>query len=162
MAKNLSTFLLLLTCALCVQAQKQGQWASARYRGLKGAVHTVVSKCSDINGSLETKNKYEFARDGMLMTITSPQYTLPDCIISTPVNHKITKRNSRGGVEEVSLFLYGDVLEKERYEYEYDGAGNWIKQVTYLMRNYSIEGASWKEGEWQAKYVCSRTIEYYP
>jgi hypothetical protein len=162
MMRIITTLFLLLILVLGVQAQNQGRWASAHERGLKGAVHIVVSSCSDIKGNYETRYKYEYARDGELKVITSPQIKLPDCIISTPMSHKITKRNSSWDVEEVSYFLEGDLLEKERYEYEYDSVGNWVKAVTYLMRTYEMEGGNWKEGEWQARYVCTRTIEYYP
>jgi hypothetical protein len=50
----------------------------------------------------------------------------------------------------------------ERYEYEYDDKGNWIKRTATIMRNYEIKGGNWKEGEWQAEDVCIRKIEYYP
>jgi hypothetical protein len=154
--------LLLLVFTAGVQAQKRGAWASARERGLKGAVHTVVSTCSSVRGKLETRYKYEFDRDGKLLMITGPQLPHYDCIISVPVSNKIAKRNNRGDVEEVAIVLEGEVLEKERYEYEYDSAGNWIKQVTFRTRTYEAVGDDWKAGEWRALYVCTRTIEYYP
>jgi hypothetical protein len=162
MMRALTTLFLLLAFAFGIQAQENAPLASARKRGLKGAVHIVLSKCSNINGEYEIRYKFEYDRDGTLRVIESPQWNVP--IVGDPRSHKITKRNHRGDVEEISYFYVkkGDVTEKERYEYEYDSAGNWVKQVTYLMRNYSMEGASWKEGEWQAKYVCNRAIEYYP
>ena len=162
MKRNLTVLFLLLIFAIGAQAQKQGVWVAARERGLKGAVHTVVSSCADINRTHETRIKYEFTRDGKVTTITAPQFPRYDCIISFSVSYKITKRNSRGDAEEVAIVLDGDVMEKERYEYEYDGAGNWIKQVTFRTRTYETVGDDWKAGEWRALYVCNRTIEYYP
>jgi hypothetical protein len=153
---------MLLTFALCVQAQKQGRWASARERGLKGAAHTLIDKCSNVGSGFEYGYKYEFARDGRLMVITSLQIDLPAYNVSFPGSYKITKRNSRGDITEASFFIKGELERKERYEIEYDSAGNWIKMVTYVMREYEVEGGNWKAGEWQAKYVCNRTIEYYP
>lgn len=162
MTRILTTLLLLLAFALCIQAQKKGVWASARARGLKGVVKTVESKCSDINGKYETRYKFEFARDGKLMAITAPQFDLPDCIVSLPVSYKIMKRNTRGDMEEIGKFVEGDLMEKERYEYEYDSAGNWTKQVTFVTRTYEMAGGDWPAGEWRARYVCNRAIEYYP
>lgn len=153
-------FLLLLTFTQGIQAQKHRTWASARERGLTGVVHIVISKCSDISGNHEIRYKYEYALDGKLIVIESPQLNSP--IVSGSLSHKITGRNNRGDIEEVSFFI-GDALErKEKYKYEYDSVGNWIKRVTFVMREYEVVGGSWKAGEWQAKYVCSRTIEYYP
>jgi hypothetical protein len=162
MVRIFATMLLLVAFALGAQAQERGAWASARERGLKGAVRTVSDTCSDVKAKFETRYKYEFARNGELIVITGPQLPRYDCIIAFPVSYKITKRNSRGDVEEVAILLEGDVIEKERYEYEYDSAGNWIKQVTSRMRTYEVEGDEWKAGEWRAFYVCTQTIEYYP
>ena len=78
-----------------------------------------------------------------------------------PTLLQATQRNARGDISEVSRSLDGDVIEKERFEYEYDDVGNWIKQTIFLMRTYEVEGGDWKEGEWQPKYVCQRTFEYY-
>jgi hypothetical protein len=158
--RTLITLLLLLTIPIFVQSQKSGRWASARERGLKGRVHTVISKCSNINGNYEARYKYEFARDGELLIIESPQSNLP--VVRNPLSYKVTGRNSQGDIGEVSYFLEGGIIEKERYEYEYDSLGNWIKQVTSIMRTYGMEGGNWKAGEWQTKYVCNRMIEYHP
>lgn len=151
---------LLLILAVCLEA-RSNKWASARERGLKGKVHILVSSCSDMNGRYETKVKYEFARNGELAKMTAPKPPHYDCIVTLPTSLKVSHRNARGDVSEVSRSLQGDVIEKERYEYEYDKMGNWIKQTTFLMRTYEIVGGDWKEGEWQAKYLCNRSIEYY-
>ena len=151
---------LLLILAVCLEA-KNNKWASSRERGLRGKVHILFSGCGDMNGSYETKYKYEFARSGELTKMTGPTPPQYDCILTLPTSLKVTQRNARGDVSEVSRFLEGDVVEKERYEYEYDEVGNWIKQTTFLMRTYEMVGGDWKEGEWQAKYLCKRTIEYY-
>jgi hypothetical protein len=151
--------LLLLTFPIYVQSQKLVQWASARERGLEGKVHTVIIRCFGINGDNEARYKYEFAHNGELMVIESPRFNLP--IVRNPLSYKITGRNSLGDIQEVSYFLEGGIIEKERYEYEYDRAGSWIKRATSIMKTYEIEG-KWKAGEWQTKYVCNRQIEYYP
>ena len=145
----------------CLQAQDGSKWPSVRERGLKGKVHVLHSSCSAVNGNYETKYKYEFARSGALTRMTSPNFKQWDCILATPTSVKVTQRNERGDFSEVSAFLEGDLVEKERYEYEYDSVGNWIKQRAFLMRKYEMEAGSWKAGEWQAKYLCKRAIEYY-
>lgn len=162
MKRILATLVLLLAPSIYVPAQKQRGWGSARERGLRGVVHTVVSMCSDTNGKNETRFRYEFSRDGKMAVVTAPQFSQYVCINYFPFSQKITKRNGRGDVEEISIFIKDDVAEKERYEYEYDDSGNWIKQVRSVMRTYEMEGGDWKAGEWQAKYVCRRKIEYYP
>jgi hypothetical protein len=153
---------LLLASSFYVQAQNRSGWASARELGLRGAVRTVVSKCSEGSMNTETRFKYEYARDGKLMAITAPQFKQWDCIISSPTSYKITRRNSRGDVTEAALFVSGELERKERYEYEYDGVGNWIRVATLVMREYEMAGGSWKAGEWRALHVCTRTIDYYP
>jgi hypothetical protein len=114
-----------------------------------------------MNGSYETKVKYEFARNGEVTRMTAPTPLQYDCILTIPTSLKVTQRNARGDVSEVSRSLEGDVIEKERYEYEYDDVGNWIKQTTFLMRTYEMVGGDRKEGEWKPKYLCNRSIEYY-
>jgi hypothetical protein len=159
-----TTLVLLLTVSFCAEAQNPFSWSSARKSGLKGAVHTVESKCSDINGNYETRYKYEYARDGKLMTITGPYVELSDIIIGDvmePITSKITKRNSRGEIEEVSSFIEGDLLGKEKYEREYDNVGNWIKRTDYQWVKFDSLDGRWKADEWRATYVCSRTIQYY-
>jgi len=152
----------IIVLGFCLQAQTTSKWATARKRGLTGKVRVLQQSCSDMNGAYETKYKYEFARDGALMKMTSPTPPHYDCIIAFPTSLKVTQRNAKGDISEVSRSLDGDVIEKERYEYEYDEVGNWIKQTTLLMRTYEMEGGDWKEGEWQSKYVCKRSFEYYP
>jgi hypothetical protein len=151
---------LLLILAVCLEARSK-KWASARERGLRGKVHILNSSCGDMKGSYETKVKYEFARNGELTKTTAPTPPNYDCILTIPTSLKVTQRNARGDVSEVARSLEGDVIEKERYEYEYDEVGNWIKQTTFLMRTYEMVGGDWKEGEWQAKYLCNRSFEYY-
>lgn len=157
----LTATFLLLAVTLGAQARKQGGWASARERDLKGGVRTVVSTCSDVDGRYATTFKFEFARDGKLMVITAPQFPQYDCIISLPTSYKITRRNKRGDATEASFLVNGALEKKERNELEYDANGNWIKAVTYEMREYEMEGSPWKAGERQARTVCRRTIEYY-
>jgi len=152
---------LLLILAVCLEA-RSNKWASARERGLRGRVHILVSSCGGMTVSNETKVKYEFARTGELTKMTAPIPLQYDCILTIPTSLKVTQRNARGDVSEVSRSLDGDLIEKERFEYEYDEVGNWIKQTTFLMRTYEMVGGDWKEGEWQAKYLCNRSIEYYP
>jgi hypothetical protein len=161
MLRTLTTLFLLLAFAFSLQAQKQGRWASARERSLRGVVRTVVSSCSDVSGKYETRYKYEYAPDGKLMAITSPQSNLNVHINSFPVSYKITKRNGSGEIEEVSMLLEGDVMGRERYEYEYDSVGNWIKMVRFKMRTYELAGGDWPAGEWRAQHVCKQMIEYY-
>lgn len=162
MARIFTSLFLLLTFVIGVQAQKQEAWASARERGLKGVVRAVVSTCSDIDGKHKTTIKYEFSRGGELMVITAPQLPRYDCIVAAPTSYKIIRRDGRGNVTGASLLVHGEVERKERYEYEYDAAGNWVKVVTFVMREYEMEGGGWRAGEWKALYVCQRTVEYYP
>ncbi|MDX6710472.1 MAG: hypothetical protein QOH96_1488 [Blastocatellia bacterium] len=164
MKRILVAISLLLFSPICLLAQKGGKWASARERHLRGTVQTVVQTCSDIGSKTSFTHKYEFARDGTLMVITQPQFQIYILISSRsfPVYYKITKRNSRGDVVEGSLLNRGELEQKEKYELEYDGVGNWIKMKKIVMRDYEYAGSSWKEGEWQAQHVCNRTIEYYP
>ena len=158
MARSLTASFLLFALAFGAQAQGLRRWASASARGLKGKVHTLISRCSDIAGKYETRYKYEFARDGELMVIESPQFKSPIFIRQ----HKVTKRNVRGDIEEVSIIHHGEVVEKEKYAIEYDSVGNWVKAMTFVMREYEMEGGDWKAGEWKARNICQRTIEYYP
>jgi hypothetical protein len=157
----IASVLLLTAFTIVSPAQKGGAWASARDRGLKGSVRTLINTCTDSSGKYVTTLKYEFAPDGQLVTIHAPQFPHYDCILTTPMSQKITKRNRNGDPEQFDRFVAGDVFERERYEYEYDSVGNWTKQVTYLMHNYSQEGSDWKEGEWRRTYVCTRQFDYY-
>lgn len=152
---------LTIIVVLSLQAQTTSRWPTARERGLKGKVRVLEESCSDVKGTYEFGYKYEFGRNGALVKMTSPTPPKYDCILMVPTSIKVTQRNARGDISEASRSLDGDVLEKERYEYEYDEAGNWIKQTTLLMRTYEMEGGDWKEGEWQPKYLCKRTFEYY-
>jgi hypothetical protein len=152
---------LTIGIVLCLQAQTTSRWSTVRQRGLKGKVRVLQQSCSDIKGTYDTKYKYEFAHNGALVKMTSPAPPHYDCILMFPTSLTVTQRNARGDISEVSRSLDGDVIEKERYEYDYDEIGNWIKQTTLLMRTYEMEGGDWKEGEWQPKYVCKRTFEYY-
>src|SRR5258705_9853376 len=161
MKRILVTISLLPFSSICLLAQKGGKWASASERHLRGAVQNVVETCSGIGSKWSFTYKYEFARDGTLMVITEPQYARGN-FDGSPVSYKITKRNTMGDVVECSLLSLGDLVQKEKYELEYDGVGNWIKMKKIVMRDYEDEGSSWKEGEWQAEEVCNRTIEYYP
>jgi hypothetical protein len=152
---------LLLAFILCLQAQKRGRWASARERGLRGPVRTVIERCSNVGASLKYGHKYEFARDGKLIVITSLQIDRPAYNVSYPSSHKITKRNSRGDVTEASFFTGGELERRERYDIEYDSVGNWTKRVTYIMKEYEVEGSD-TAGKWLAQYTCIREIDYYP
>jgi hypothetical protein len=162
MTKLIASFALVVVVALGSNAQGDKRWASARERGLRGKVHILVSSCSDMVGNYETRYTYEFDRSGKLMKITSPTPKKFDCIVSIPVSHKVTKRNDKGEIEEVSSFIEGSLVLKEKYEYEYDAIGNWVKQITFLMRTYEMDGGDWKADEWKPVGRCTRTIEYYP
>jgi hypothetical protein len=123
-------------------------------------VRTVVEECSNVGDSFRSGYKYEFARDGKLMVITSLQSDRPAFYVSGG-SWKFIKRNNRGDVTEGSYFFMGALEHKERYEFEYDSIGNWIRQVNLVMREYEIEGSG-TAGKWLAHQVCKRTIEYYP
>jgi hypothetical protein len=162
MTKLIASFALVVIIALGLNAQGNKRWASARERGLRGKVHILVSSCSDMAGNYETRYTYEFDRSGKLIKITSPTPKKVDCIVSIPVSHKVTKRNDKDEIEEVSSLIEGSLVSKEKYEYEYDAIGNWVKQITLLMRTYEMDGGDWKTGEWKPVGRCRRAIEYYP
>ena len=156
----LASLVILATFVGSSHAQKGGRWASARDRGLRGAVRSLVTTCSDSSGKYDTTFKYEFATDGKLVTISAPQFPQYDCILTIPETRKGTKRNAHGDVEEVSYFLEGDLTRKQRGEYSYDNVGNWTNLVTSEMLTYTWEGGP-PEGSWRVINVCTREIEYY-
>jgi len=156
MTRIFATLLLLLTFALSVQAQKTGEWASARERGLKGSVRKVIEKWFDGEGHYLDEYGYEFARDGKEMSITAPQFSGPTLRVFSKLSERVTKRNSRGDIEEVSFFIKKMWYRKIKYLYEYDDIGNWLKIVAYEAESRMAES------EWHTVYVCQRTIEYYP
>jgi hypothetical protein len=159
-AKLISIVLLMAMLPPCVQAQRYLKPLTAHQRGIKGAVHVVEGNCVSSDGMSKTNVLFEYSRKGE--EIRGPKLVVPDCMVVTPGTQPAGKRNSRGDVEEFSVYLFEELFSTERYEYEYDDRGNWIKRTTVIMRNYEIEGGSWKAGEWQAKEVCTRKIEYYP
>ena len=163
MKKFLTCSFLLFILPICLQAQKGGEWASARERRLRGAIRTLLSTCTDIKSQKSIVMKYEFAHDGTLLAISAPQLPNYSGIHILPVKLKITGRNAKGDVVETSIMSSdGEVWEQNRRELEYDVKGNWIKETRSLMKNYQEVGSDWKEGEWRTIEICNRTIEYFP
>lgn len=160
MKKISATLFLLLACALCSEVQGQrSRWASARERRLKGPVRSVLERCSS-GGDFKTAYKYEFDRGGKLTAITSFQPERPAVTVGDPRTHKITRRDGRGWPAEVSFFEGGELESRERYEVEYDDAGNWTRLVTYVMRDYEVVGSGTAR-KWLVASSCDRTIEYH-
>ena len=156
-----ATIFLSLTFIVSLQAQDRGRRASASEHGLTGAVREVVFRCSnitDINRRLDYSYTYVYARDGKVKK--SPKFDLPDCILyAGEPRWEVIKRNDKGHVEEAAFYIDDELYRREKYEYEYDSVGNWIKQVTYTISFEAISRGA--EEEWKATHVCRRTIEYY-
>jgi hypothetical protein len=103
MSKILPILILLSITPVCLQAQKYMKPLTAHQRNLKGAVHTVEYNCISSAGNDKSSEFFEYSRNGK--ETRGLQLILPVCMIGPPVTSKATNRNSRGDIEEFSIFF---------------------------------------------------------
>lgn len=152
--------LMLMSPALpSVSALRRMKPLTAKQQGLKGTVRAVEHSCSTPDGKVHPQY-YVYSRKGK--ELLGPVVLLPDCMVGPLASPRGVKRNDMGDVVEGSLYVEGELFSAERYEYEYDSTGNWVRRAAMIMRNYEMEGGDWKAGEWRNKEECRRRIEYYP
>jgi outer membrane biosynthesis protein TonB len=69
---------------------------------------------------------------------------------------EVYKHDEKGNIIELTLLgKDGTILNKEKYQYEFDGMGNWIKMSIFVA--VVVEGKL----EFELKEVTTRNIEYY-
>ncbi len=134
------------------------------------------------NGSIKSKSRYSYDRQGNMTSMSSFKDCTPDQDCKTLEYRAVHTYDSKGHVTETFIYqgdgtlderrvytynangqeqervVYnadGSIREKKSYAYEYDPVGNWIKKTT--AKAVSKEGAFVLE----SVHIVKRTVTYY-
>lgn len=111
---------------------------------------------SDADGSPISSNTYRYDPSGWLIEVVT--HSRSGALVS-----RWRYRHDPHGNERLwtSLEADGSVRTKERYVYEYDARGNWLKRVTLEWVPHPKPEAAPDAGSFEPAEVVYRTISYY-